>query len=111
MYCYLQTSELLSGKAFNIMFDTLHVDVRNVSIITLDGKDIVISNYIGKLYYAETRVIARNTCLNLNQNDYTCGGSINIDFIIGTFYKKSLVSSTEIKTAVNYFFFLAFGQH
>ena len=49
MYFYLQSSELLSGKAFNIMFDILHVDVRNVSIITLDGKDIVISNYIGKL--------------------------------------------------------------
>ena len=30
MYFYLQTSELLSGKAFNIMPDILHFDVRNV---------------------------------------------------------------------------------
>ena len=27
---------------------------------------IVISNYIGKLFLHQTRVIARNTCLNLN---------------------------------------------
>jgi hypothetical protein len=31
MYFYLQTSELLSGKTFNIMSDILHFDVRNVS--------------------------------------------------------------------------------
>ena len=31
MYFYLQNSELLSGKAFNIMSDILHFDVRNVS--------------------------------------------------------------------------------
>ncbi|MDE5108329.1 MAG: hypothetical protein O4808_15150, partial [Trichodesmium sp. St17_bin3_1_1] len=33
MYFYLQTSELLSGKAFNSMSDILHFDVRNVSKI------------------------------------------------------------------------------
>ena len=33
MYFYLQNSELLSGKAFNSIFDILHVDVRNVSCI------------------------------------------------------------------------------
>ena len=37
MYFYLQTLELLSGKAFNIMSDILHVDVRNVSYITEHG--------------------------------------------------------------------------
>ncbi len=26
----------------------------------------------GKLFLHQTRVIARNTCLNLNQNDYIC---------------------------------------
>ena len=31
MYFYLQTSELLSGKAFNIMSEILHFDVGNVS--------------------------------------------------------------------------------
>ena len=34
MYFYLQTSELLSGKAFNLMSDILHFDVRNVSLKT-----------------------------------------------------------------------------
>ena len=33
MYFYLQTSELLSGKAFNSMSNMLHFDVRNVSKI------------------------------------------------------------------------------
>jgi hypothetical protein len=33
MYFDLQTSELLSGKAFNSMSDMLHFDVRNVSSI------------------------------------------------------------------------------
>ena len=32
-YFYLQTSEVLSGKAFNSMFNILHFDVRNVSNI------------------------------------------------------------------------------
>ena len=31
MYFHLQTSELLLGKAFNIIFYILHFDVRNVS--------------------------------------------------------------------------------
>ena len=31
MYFYLQTTELLSDKAFNSMSDILHFDVRNVS--------------------------------------------------------------------------------
>ena len=31
MYLYLQASELLSGKAFNSMYDILHFDMRNVS--------------------------------------------------------------------------------
>jgi hypothetical protein len=30
MYCYLQTSELLLGEAFNSMSDILHFDVRNL---------------------------------------------------------------------------------
>ena len=34
-YFYLQTSELLSGKAFNSMSNILHFDVRNVSIMIL----------------------------------------------------------------------------
>ena len=33
MHFGLQTSELLSGKAFNSMSDILHFDVRNVSYI------------------------------------------------------------------------------
>jgi hypothetical protein len=37
MYFYLQTSELLSGKAFNSMSDILHFDVRNVSFICWIG--------------------------------------------------------------------------
>jgi hypothetical protein len=35
MYFYLQSLELLSGKAFNSMSDILHFDVRNVSFIIL----------------------------------------------------------------------------
>ena len=35
-----------------------------------DFSYIVISNKNGKLFLHQTRVIARNTCLNLNQNDY-----------------------------------------
>ena len=35
MYFYLQTSELLSGKAFNSMSDILHFDMRNVSLILI----------------------------------------------------------------------------
>ena len=33
MYFYLQTSELLSGKAFNSRSNILHFEVRNVSLI------------------------------------------------------------------------------
>ena len=40
MYFHLQTSELLSGKAFNSISDILHFDVRNVSlIVTKSGKN------------------------------------------------------------------------
>jgi len=35
MYFHLQTSYLLSGKAFNIMSDILHFDVRNVGYIII----------------------------------------------------------------------------
>ena len=57
MYFYLQTSELLSGKAFNSMSDILHFDMRNVSLILIlygvfiwdreiSNPDLVKSNWI-----------------------------------------------------------------
>ena len=45
MYFYLQSPELLSGKAFNSILDILHFYVRNVSYLIFD--DTVINNKLG----------------------------------------------------------------
>ena len=59
------------------------------------------SNYIGKLFLHQTRVIARNTCLNLNYSGFQIDELHHHNQnLLETLHATSLLWSTKMKTAV-----------
>ncbi len=65
---------------------------KNLDFTQLLSTVIVISNKNGKLFLHQTRVIARNTCLNLNLNDYSL---LRITLgCVRLVYNKALAAST-----------------
>ena len=59
------------------------------------------SNYIGKLFLHQTRVIARNTCLNLNYSGFQIDELHHHNQnLVETLHSTSLLWSTNMKTPV-----------
>ena len=67
MYFHLQTSELLSGKAFNSISDILHFDVRNVSLMTNKQYQSVI---VGLTQFLSPNIAQTLSVRGKNQYDY-----------------------------------------